>query len=83
MRGRLNPFDVDLRQLVDMVENRREFPGEGVELFLAQPQARESCDMQNLFAINHKAEFMDASVGVSGRLISSLWRHFARPPGKG
>lgn len=49
-------LDVDLGQLVHVVKDRGQLPGEGVYFVFTQPQPREAGDMQDLFALNHEGE---------------------------
>lgn len=54
VRGRLDALEVELRDALDVLEDVRELAGHALHLAVAELQAREAGDVQDLLAIDHR-----------------------------
>ena len=53
MRRRLNPVEIELADPLDVIQDRRELLPHPLELGFIEGEARETGDVDNLFALQH------------------------------
>lgn len=62
MRGGLDPFDIDLRQGIDMTQNRSQLTLEGRELLLGEVQPGEFGDaLEGKLIVGHAGGLADSA----------------------
>jgi hypothetical protein len=57
VRGRGDAVQVELRDLLDVVEHRRQLPRHAVYLVIGEAEASEAGDVEDLIAVDHAAKF--------------------------
>lgn len=68
MRRRLNPFQIEPPDPVNVIEDRRQLPNHPLNLILTKAQPRQPRNVQHLFPVNHR-RILGGVFGRAGTVV--------------